>query len=83
MNSDDDLPPLDHEPGAVYVYQHALPGSATGNLDEDTRDEIIALLEKLWRERSLTMVLVTHETSVARRAERIAVMSKGRLTIST
>jgi ABC-type lipoprotein export system ATPase subunit len=27
------------------------------------------------------MVLVTHETTVARRAQRIAVMSKGRLAI--
>jgi len=59
-----------------------LADEPTGNLDEDTREEIITLLEKLWRERGLTMVLVTHETSVARRAKRIAVMSKGRLTIS-
>jgi putative ABC transport system ATP-binding protein len=58
-----------------------LADEPTGNLDEDTRDEIITLLEKLWRERGLTMILVTHETSVASRAKRIAVMSKGRLTI--
>jgi putative ABC transport system ATP-binding protein len=60
-----------------------LADEPTGNLDEDTRDEIITLLEKLWRERGLTMVLVTHETSVARRAKRLAVMSKGRLTITS
>jgi putative ABC transport system ATP-binding protein len=59
-----------------------LADEPTGNLDEDTRDEIITLLEKLWREHGLTMILVTHETSVARRARRIAVMSKGRLTIA-
>ena len=58
-----------------------LADEPTGNLDEDTRDEIIALLEKLWREYSLTMVLVTHETTVAQRAKRIAVMNKGRLAI--
>jgi putative ABC transport system ATP-binding protein len=58
-----------------------LADEPTGNLDEDTRDEIITLLEKLWRERGLTMILVTHETSVASRAKRIAVMSKGRLAI--
>jgi putative ABC transport system ATP-binding protein len=58
-----------------------LADEPTGNLDEDTRDEIMALLEKLWRDIGLTMVLVTHETSVARRAQRIAVMSKGRLAI--
>jgi putative ABC transport system ATP-binding protein len=58
-----------------------LADEPTGNLDEDTRDEIVTLLEKLWRERGLTMVLVTHDSSVARRAQRVGVMSKGRLAI--
>ncbi|MGH3156539.1 MAG: ABC transporter ATP-binding protein, partial [Streptosporangiaceae bacterium] len=49
------------------------------NLDEDTRDEIIALLERLWRERGLTLVLVTHDSPVARRAQSIAVMRNGQL----
>jgi putative ABC transport system ATP-binding protein len=51
----------------------------TGNLDEDTRDEIIGLMETMWRERGLTMVLVTHDSAVARRAQRIGVMKNGRL----
>jgi putative ABC transport system ATP-binding protein len=58
-----------------------LADEPTGNLDEDTRDEIINLLEKLWRERGLTLVLVTHDTSIARRAQRAGVMSKGRLSV--
>jgi putative ABC transport system ATP-binding protein len=58
-----------------------LADEPTGNLDEDTRDEIIGLLERLWRERGLTLVLVTHDSQIARRAQRIGVMSKGRLTI--
>src|SRR5579875_1275338 len=58
-----------------------LADEPTGNLDEDTRDEIIGLLEHLWRERGLTLVLVTHDTSLARQAQRVGVMSKGRLTI--
>jgi putative ABC transport system ATP-binding protein len=37
-----------------------LADEPTGNLDEDTRDEIITLLDTLWRERGLTLVLVTH-----------------------
>jgi putative ABC transport system ATP-binding protein len=53
----------------------------TGNLDEGTRDEIISLLERLWQEYSLTMVLVTHDSTVARRAQRVAVMKNGRLAI--
>jgi putative ABC transport system ATP-binding protein len=58
-----------------------LADEPTGNLDEATRDEIMALLEELWRDIGLTMVLVTHETAIARRAQRVAVMSKGRLAI--
>jgi putative ABC transport system ATP-binding protein len=59
-----------------------LADEPTGNLDEDTRDEIINLLEKLWRERGLTLVLVTHDSSLARRAQRVAIMHNGHLTIS-
>jgi putative ABC transport system ATP-binding protein len=60
-----------------------LADEPTGNLDEDTREDIMALLAGLWRARGLTMVLVTHETSIARRAKRIAVMSQGRLAVRT
>ena len=59
-----------------------LADEPTGNLDEDTRDEIINLLEKLWRERGLTLVLVTHDSAIAQRAQRVGVMTKGQLKIS-
>jgi putative ABC transport system ATP-binding protein len=58
-----------------------LADEPTGNLDEDTRDEIIGLLETLWRDRGLTMVLVTHDSGIARRAERVGVMRNGRISI--
>jgi putative ABC transport system ATP-binding protein len=58
-----------------------LADEPTGNLDEDTRDEIVALLEKLWRERGLTLILVSHDGAVTRRAQRTAVMSRGHLTL--
>jgi putative ABC transport system ATP-binding protein len=58
-----------------------LADEPTGNLDEDTRDEIINLLEQIWRERALTMVQVTHDTTVARRAQRIGLLKNGRLTV--
>ena len=58
-----------------------LADEPTGNLDEDTRDEIIALLDTLWRERGLTLILVTHDSAIARRAQRIGVMARGRLSI--
>jgi putative ABC transport system ATP-binding protein len=58
-----------------------LADEPTGNLDEDTRDEITALLEQLWRGLGLTLVLVTHDSAVARRAQRVAIMHKGRLSV--
>ncbi len=56
-----------------------LADEPTGNLDEETRDEIVALLEQLWRSQELTMILVTHDSSVAHRAQRVAVLRHGRL----
>jgi putative ABC transport system ATP-binding protein len=58
-----------------------LADEPTGNLDEDTRDDLMGLLEKLWQEVGLTLVLVTHDTSVARRAQRIGIMQHGKLSI--
>jgi len=65
----------------VKQPQVLLADEPTGNLDEDTRDEIITLLETLWRQQNLTLVLVTHDSAIARRAQRIGVMTRGRLTI--
>ena len=59
-----------------------LADEPTGNLDEETRDDIISLLEGLWRAKNLTMVLVTHDSAIARRAQRRGVMKYGKLTIS-
>jgi putative ABC transport system ATP-binding protein len=58
-----------------------LADEPTGNLDEETRDEIIALLATLWRERGLTLVLVTHDSRIAGQAQRVATMSGGRLSV--
>ena len=58
-----------------------LADEPTGNLDEDTRDEIIGLLEKLWQDNGLTMVIVTHDSSIARRAQKVGTMRNGKLTV--
>src|SRR4051812_47043007 len=47
-----------------------LADEPTGNLDEETRDEIMDLLEGLWRDRGLTLIIVTHDSAVAKRAQR-------------
>jgi len=65
---------------AAALESVGLADEPTGNLDEDTRDDIIALLERLWRDHGLTVVLVTHDTSIASRAQRVGVMDNGRLT---
>jgi putative ABC transport system ATP-binding protein len=58
-----------------------LADEPTGNLDEGTRDDIMGLLEKLWRDTGLTLILVTHDSAVARRAQRIGIMQNGKLSI--
>jgi putative ABC transport system ATP-binding protein len=58
-----------------------LADEPTGNLDEGTRDEIIGLLENLWRDRGLTLILVTHDSGIARRSQRVAIMKNGKLSI--
>jgi len=51
----------------------------SGNLDERTRDDIIGLLEQLWRERGQTLIVVTHDTWVAGRASRRIWLDAGKL----
>jgi putative ABC transport system ATP-binding protein len=58
-----------------------LADEPTGNLDEDTRDELIELLDTLWRRLGLTLVMVTHDSTVARRAQRRGLLRNGRLSI--
>ena len=49
----------------------------TGNLDSDTGARIVELLESLNRESQSTVVLVTHDLGLARRARRIIRLSDG------
>jgi putative ABC transport system ATP-binding protein len=54
-----------------------LADEPTGNLDENTRDEIVGLLEKLWTDRGVTLVMVTHDGQVASRAKRKVRLTEG------
>jgi putative ABC transport system ATP-binding protein len=56
-----------------------LADEPTGNLDTATGTEVIGLLETLWREHGLTVILVTHDDSIAWRAQRVLRMRDGRL----
>jgi putative ABC transport system ATP-binding protein len=57
-----------------------LADEPTGNLDEDTRDEIMDLLEGLWRDRGLTLIIVTHDSAIAKRAQRRLRIKQGKVT---
>jgi putative ABC transport system ATP-binding protein len=51
----------------------------TGNLDEATGDQIIDLLFALKHERGSTLVLVTHDPSLARRCDRMVRLRSGHI----
>jgi putative ABC transport system ATP-binding protein len=64
---------LVREPKVIFADE------PTGNLDERTRDDIIGLLEQLWRERGQTLIVVTHDTWVASRASRRIWLDAGKI----
>ncbi|MEU2063100.1 ABC transporter ATP-binding protein [Streptomyces sp. NPDC013455] len=59
-----------------------LADEPTGNLDEGMRDEIMDVLERLWKEHGLTFVMVTHDSTLAKKAPRLATLRKGRITVT-
>ena len=82
-----------HKPGEMsggqqqrrVVDQRAGDGDAllladepTGALDSKTGEEVLQLFDQL-KARGQTLVLITHDPAVARRADRICVMKDGRL----
>ena len=55
----------------------------TGNLDTRTSREIMALFRQLNEHEGLTVILVTHDLDVARRAKRALVLIDGRVVCDT
>ena len=55
----------------------------TGNLDEDTSDTIVDLLFNLNQEMETTLVLVTHDTELAKKTDRIFRIKGGKVTIES
>jgi len=56
-----------------------LADEPTGNLDTKTGSEIMKFLNKLQKEKKLTIVMVTHELHIARYAERIIHVKDGKI----
>jgi ABC-type lipoprotein export system ATPase subunit len=51
----------------------------TGNLDAETGRQIMGVLEKLHQGQNQTIVMVTHDRTIARQADRILVLKDGKL----
>ena len=56
-----------------------LADEPTGNLDQQTGGEILAILKKLNREQGLTILMVTHDQAIARQADRIVRLVEGKV----
>ncbi len=56
-----------------------LADEPTGALDSKTGRDILDLFEKLHQERGITVIVVTHDPNVARRANRIVSIRDGRI----
>jgi putative ABC transport system ATP-binding protein len=56
-----------------------LADEPTGNLDSRTSIEIMEILQRLNRERGISIVLITHEHDIAEYAERVVTFKDGRV----
>jgi lipoprotein-releasing system ATP-binding protein len=56
-----------------------LADEPTGNLDQQTGNEILTLLKKLNVEQGLSIVMVTHDQAIARQAHRIVRLVEGKV----
>ncbi len=59
--------------------QLLLADEPTGNLDQSTGWEILELLCSLNRQENLTIVMVTHDLTIAERADRVVRLADGRI----
>ncbi len=64
---------LVHEPALL------LADEPTGNLDADTAEDVLDLIDRLVRQRRRTMLIATHDRDVIRLADRVITLDHGRL----
>lgn len=57
--------------------QIILADEPTGNLDSKSGKEIMEILQKLNKERKVTLIIVTHDSSIAKHAQRIISLKDG------
>ncbi|MDZ4405950.1 ABC transporter ATP-binding protein [Prosthecobacter sp.] len=56
-----------------------LADEPTGNLDSENAEIILELITRIHREQNMTLVLVTHDLTIARQASRMIQMKNGRI----
>lgn len=56
-----------------------LADEPTGNLDTQTSNEIMSLIQRLNREQGITIILVTHESDIARFGRRLVRLKDGKI----
>mgnify|MGYP000119569722 CR=1 FL=1 len=67
----------------VMRPQLLLADEPTGNLDSGTAEDVLALFLKLCRDDKVTLVLVTHDPTIARAADRVIEMRDGLISPAT
>ncbi|MFW5972819.1 MAG: ABC transporter ATP-binding protein [Bacteroidota bacterium] len=64
---------LVHEPDLL------LADEPTGNLDADTADDVLGLIDRLVRQQNRTMIVATHDQTLRRLADRVVTLDHGKL----
>ena len=59
--------------------QVLLADEPTGNLDSNTGKQILEMVDELHKKRHMTVVMVTHDDNLAKKAERIAFLKDGNI----
>jgi ABC-type lipoprotein export system ATPase subunit len=59
--------------------QIVLADEPTGNLDSKSAEQVLLLLTHINRQRGVTLILVTHDEVIAKRADRVIQIQDGRI----
>ena len=46
------------------------------------RDEIVGVLEKLWKDKGITLIIVTHDSAIAKRANTHLRIEGGKVSVT-
>lgn len=63
----------------AMVPDIVLADEPTGNLDSSSGSDIMSLFEELWRQGN-TVIVITHDLALARRASRVVEIRDGKMT---